>query len=323
MIIGLFGNPGSGKSYYAVTRFIVDRLDTDTIISNIALSKDINLGENYRYLEKLDMDNLHNKIKVIVSNTFLSHDEKKVELATLFDSFLIDTSTNITLLVDECHLYGYRGTAIQIAHIDGFLSIHRHIYEDRRLDIVLITQVPGRLNSVIAEQIELAIRCLPSTKRLSSKVLEYEVYGSVDGLKKKDAMQRLRRELLPAKSRVFELYQSGFKIKGDPGFRKKLLMLVFVIVLFASYMVYNFYGLITGRSLPLHKQEKIDVEKVAFDSNVTDTNLTISRPYNIVCRVVPLAFDAKKVKNWFYTETFISKKGDKVKQICYKDFIDD
>ena len=313
MIYGVFGLPGSGKSYYVVNEFIVKRMSSGTVISNIKLSDDIELPENYRYLEKKDMDNLHNNIKQIMEKANTSHDDKKVLLGYLFGLY---GKGDITLIVDECHLYGYRGRSSNIGYIDDFLSIHRHIFTDRKFDVVLITQVPSRLNTEIANQVEVAVSAIPASQRLITSMLEYSVYGSVDALKKRDKDMRMKRQIIKGDPKVFSFYQSGFTIKGSNDFRKKLGGMVAGIVLVIGYMAYTFTGLVSGEKLPGHHKQTASSDLPKKEMNLSETNSTVSTfvsEFKIVCRSVPKEFDGRNVKNYFY-----SIQNSEKKEVCYK-----
>lgn len=315
MIYAVFGMPGSGKSYYVVNEFIVKRISSGTIISNIALSDDISIPENYRYLTKYDMDNLHGNIRKIMEDSEKSHDEKKVVLRYLFQLY---GDGDITLIVDECHLYGYRGRSSNISYVDDFLSIHRHIFEDRKLDIVLITQVPSRLNTEIAAQVEVAVKAIPASQRLVTSMLEYSVFGSVDALKKNDTAMRMKRVILKGDPKVFEVYQSGFINQGSGDFRKKLFIIVGGLVAVFVFMVYQFTGLISGKTLPHANNKFVSNDKSIHKKDVNETNLTVvSRDYKIICRPYIKGLDYRKVKGFMYA---LMRNGEPF-QFCYRRYL--
>jgi len=316
MIYAVFGMPGSGKSYYVVNEFIVKRISTNTIISNIKLSDDIEIPENYRYLEKKDMDNLHINFRNIMDDKSTSHDDKKQKLAFLLGLY---GDGDITVIVDECHLYGYRGRSSQISYIDDLLSIHRHIFTDRKVDFILITQVPSRLNTEIAAQVEIAVSAIPASQRVITSMLEYSVYGSVDALKKQDKLMRMKRQIIKGDPKVFSMYQSGFVLKGSNDFRKKLLGMVAGIVLVISYVGYQFFGL-THKKHTLATKDIISSPVIADkgnnDSNISKVNAAVLLSnYRIVCRSVPVGFDVKKVKDYFYSIL----NGEEL-TVCYRVF---
>ena len=311
MIYAIFGIPGSGKSYYAINEFVVKRILSGTIISNIALSDDIETPDNYKYLTKIDMDNLHKNIKNIMEDSIKSHDEKKLLLSYLFGLY---GDGDITLIVDECHLYGYRGRSSNISYIDDFLSIHRHIFEDRKFDIVLITQVPSRLNTEIAAQVEVAIKAIPASQRLITSLFEYSVFGSVDGLKKNDKDMRMKRQIIKGDPKVFELYQSGFVNTGSNDFRKKLMLILVGLAVVVAFMVYQFTGLVTGRALPGHKK----IENFVQTDDHNDTNSTlVELDYMLVCRPIIKGLDYKNVKGYLYS---VIKNG-KPEKFCYRKYL--
>ena len=298
-----------GVLYYAVNEFIVKRISTGTIISNIALSDNIEITDNYKYLTKYDMDNLHNNIKKIMEDNTKSHDEKKVLLSYLFGLY---GSGDITLIVDECHLYGYRGRSSNISWVDDFLSIHRHIFTDRKFDVVLITQVPSRLNTEIANQVEVAIKAIPASQRLVTSMLEYSVFGSVDALKKNDPIMRMKRQIIKGSEKVFSLYQSGYINKGSADFRKKLFLLLGFILVVIVFVFFQFGGLVSGKalhsdkSIARHKKEKKSLHDSNKSKKIDENNSLVQEDYSpsfrVFCRIVPFEFDDAADPNWFYTE---------------------
>jgi len=317
MIYAVFGMPGSGKSYYVVNEFIVKRLETNTIISNIALSPDVEIPQNYHYLEKTEMDRLHFQFKEIMEDASTSHDEKKIKLAKVLSSY---GDGDITVIVDECHLYGYRGRSTSISYIDDLLSIHRHIFPDRKVDFVLITQVPSRLNTEIAAQVEIAVSAVPASQRVITSMLEYSVYGSVDALKKKDKDMRMKRQIIKGDPKVFALYQSGFVLKGSNDFRKKLIVMLLGISILVYYVFHGFFTMSTSSDFYTKKVKNKSQDKIVSsgDINITkEHNITlVQKSYKIVCRSVPFSFRASSVKNWLY-----SIYHNHTQVLCYKVFI--
>ena len=315
MIYAVFGMPGSGKSYYVVNEFILKRISHGVIISNIVLSDDISIPENYRYLIKYDMDNLHKNIKKIMEDSEKSHDEKKVLLRYLFQLY---GDGDITLIIDECHLYGYRGRSSSISYIDDFLSIHRHIFVDRKFDIVLITQVPSRLNTEIAAQVEVAVKAIPASQRLVTSMLEYSVFGSVESLKKNDTSMRMKRLILRGDPKVFSFYQSGFVNKGSGDFRRKLFFIVIGLFFTIGFMFYQFSGLVSGDTLPHSVNPKVLDNNISIMKDNNDTNLTSSSfEYKIICRPYIKGLDIHKVKGFMYA---LLRDGEPY-QFCYRRYL--
>jgi len=321
LIYAIFGMPGSGKSYYVVNEFIIKRLETDIIISNIALSPDISIPSNYNYLEKTEMDKLHFRFKEIMEDVTTSHDEKKVKLSKVLSLY---GTGDITIIIDECHLYGYRGRSSSISYIDDLLSIHRHIFPDKKVDFVLITQVPSRLNTEIAAQVEIAVIAIPASQRLITSMLEYMIYGSVEALKKRDKDMRMKRQIIKGDPKVFDMYQSGFVIKGSGDFRKKLVvMIIFILIIFA-YVVKGFF------SMTSHNENKVveDIKEVnqtvkSVDSVESDVNRSfklseVYDDYRIVCTLLPINFDTSNIDNFFYS--IYSKQDSSNKLVCYKKY---
>lgn len=318
MIYALFGLPGSGKSYLAVKQFIIDRIENETIISNIKLSSDYTIPDSYIYLDKEDVNNLNKNIKNVMSNENYSHDEKKLKLEFMFSLY---GKGDITLIYDEAHLYGFRGRSSSDSWADDFLSIHRHCLGlERKLDIVLITQVPTRLNAEIASQVEVAIKALPSSQRIIKSFLEYKHFGSVDALKKNDKTMLLKSEIVKGDSNVFSLYESGYANEGSNAFRKKMIMVVIAVILVFGFVIRSFYNMVTGSSSGVLPSDVVPT----IENNVTDINGIInsdivsvnSKYYTVRClysntRLV----EPSKIKNYFY-----SIEGGEINEYCFKDF---
>ena len=319
MIYGVFGLPGSGKSYYVVREFILSRISSSVVVSNIKLSDNFN-ADNYIYLTKLDIDNLHNNIKKIILDESKSHDEKKLLLKSLFGLYNSHKG-DLTLIVDEAHLYGYRGRSSSISWADDFLSIHRHIFEDNFFDVVLVTQVPSRLNKEIAGQIEVAIQAIPSSQRLIKSMLEYVLYGSVSALVAKDSTMRMKRLVLKADQSVFDVYQSGFVQEGSSDFRRKIGLIILGLIIVSAFTAHQFLGLVSRETYMDSNVSHLDYKILSSSDDKTLLSLNdinASFRYKIVCRVVPLTFDDHLIKSRLYT---LYHQDDK--EVCYKKYLKD
>jgi zona occludens toxin (predicted ATPase) len=320
MIYGVFGLPGSGKTYVVISEFVVNRIqEGETVVSNIKLSDDYEVPENYIYLEKEDLNNLHRNIETIMLNEETSHDDKKERLNFLFSLY---GKGDITLIVDECHLYGYRGRSSQIAWADDFLSIHRHaLGDERKFDILLITQVPSRLNTEIANQVEVAINAIPASQRVMKSMLEYQHYGSVDALKKRDKLMRLKTQIVKGKKEIFDLYQSGYSNEGAGDFRKKMYLMVVGLVLVIAFVITRFMDL---SAVPSEGGTRLQ-QHMTKASSINDNNGTINkvmaevkqRDYIISCITSDKpSKDMKEHKDFMYEIA-----GEKKYQYCFKRYL--
>lgn len=312
MLIGVFGLPGSGKSYYVVKEYILDRVVKGTVVSNIKLNDKVDL-DGYIYLEKNDVDNLHKNIKSIIENSSHSHDDKKVLLKHLLGLYS-GGKGDITLIIDEAHLYGYRGRSSNISWADDWISIHRHVLGDDKLDLVLVTQVPSRLNTEIAGQVEVAVQAVSSSQRFNKSLMEYSLYGSVSALKSQDKDMRMKRIITKGKQNIFDIYQSGFVQEGSGDFRKKLTFMAVGISVVLLYTANSFFGLTSKeeqrKKIPIAKTK----EEKKSEVKLVDTNLT-NRYYKIFCTSMPSSFDYKQVKDFMYVI-----RGAESNQICYRKY---
>jgi len=314
MIYGVFGLPGSGKSYYVIKEFVVNRIVSNTIVSNIKLSDDIEAPENYIYLEKNDLDNLHKNIKTILEKDGLSHDDKKELLRVLFGLYN-GHNGDITFIIDEAHLYGYRGRSINIAWADDFLSIHRHIFKEIKIDVVLVTQVPSRLNKEISGQIEVSVQAIPASQRMVKSMLEYSVYGSVASMIAKDSTMRMKRQIIRGDKNVFSLYQSGFVQEGSNDFRRKMYLIVAGLLLVMIFTYSRFSALISSNSNKILSNDTV-TQKLAANSKDTNVTDKFYESYDIVCRSVPKSFNVSQIKDYFYV-----LEHSQSYEICYKKYI--
>ena len=320
MIYGVFGLPGSGKSYYVIKEFILERISSSFVISNIKLS-DNHSFDNYLYLDKFAMDEMNNNIKVIFEDDNTSHDDKKLLLKKLFLTYT-KFECDLTLIVDEAHLYGYRGRSSTIEWADNFLSIHRHVFSDYFLDVVLITQVPSRLNKEIANQIEVSIKAVPSSQRLITSMLEYVIYGSVSSMIAKDSTMLMKRLVLKGKKSIFDVYQSGYVQKGSSDFRRKLGIIVIGLLLVGVFTYTRFANMLNigNKVTTVGNKDKVSIisnnDKLSILSSDDIDNNNSEVDFKLVCRIVPMSFDTTSLVDYF----FIYHRSKDI-QICYKKFI--
>lgn len=327
MLYGVFGLPGSGKSYIVVKDFILDRIVKGTVVSNVKLNGKVTL-ENYIYLEKNDVDNFHSNVKRIVENDENSHDDKKELIRHLVGLYSNGGKGDITFIIDEAHLYGYRGRSSNISWADDWISIHRHCNGDNKLDLVLITQVPSRLNTEIGGQVEVAIQAVPSSQRVSKALLEYSYYASLSGLKSADKDLRTKRLITRGNANIFDVYESGYVQEGSADFRKKMYIMVFALVGVVAYTLNSFMSLGDNTMDTVdNKEVSEEIKKVPLaslnKSVETDVKEIVTKPklyangaeYKIICRTVPLDFDYDKVKDYFYV---VKKKNGY--EICHKKY---
>lgn len=285
------------------------------VLSNIKLNDKVQL-DNYIYLEKNDVDNLHKNIQRIIEDETKSHDDKKLLLNHLLTLYA-GANNDLTIIIDEAHLYGYRGRSSNISWADDWLSIHRHVFKDNKVDIVLITQVPSRLNREIAGQIEVAVQAVASSQRISKGLMEYSVYGSVSALATQDKDMRMKRMMIKGKPEIFEIYQSGFLQEGSGDFRKKLYLIASGLLIVISYVAYSFKSMAVD---PISPNTATVSYQESFDENVSqsDINSTSNKQsrFEIICRSLPKSFDFHKVRDYFYVII-----GDDRNKICYRKYL--
>lgn len=235
MITYLVGNPGSGKTYYAVYMiyqiFLFEPKKT-------FLSKFVKPKEKPSYL--FCYTNI-NEFKFELSDKFKKFDFDEFYLGlrnlyTLYKNGATDNEVNekakelnlygCVFVLDECHNF-FKDKKDEI--LVWWLTYHRHLYQD----IYLITQDLTLVNNEYKRIAEKFYRAVDSAKRLFSKKFRYEVFASFR-LYKKDRLEVIN---IPYLDEVFNLYHSG-----QTSNKKSFVRFYFLLaILFSIALVLYFY----------------------------------------------------------------------------------
>ena len=237
MITYLVGNPGSGKTYYAV--FMIYRLflyePKKTFLTKFVKPKEkpdysfcyTNINE-FKFelcdkFKKFDFDefylglrNLYALYKTGATDNEVNEKAKELNLY------------GCVFVLDECHNF-FKDKKDEI--LVWWLTYHRHLYQD----IYLITQDLTLVNNEYKRIAEKFYRAVDSSRRLFSKKFRYEVYASFR-LYKKDQLEIIN---IPFLQEVFDLYHSGQSSnkKSFVRFYFFLAVLVFVLLLLYFYFI--------------------------------------------------------------------------------------
>lgn len=244
MITYLIGNPGSGKTYYAVYKIYELFLYTP---KKSKLSKFINSDDSKdrKFKYKYCYTNI-NEFKFELSDKFIKFDFERFydDLTTLYGLYL-DKATddklnelaselrlnNVVIILDEAHNFL---KAKKDDVLIWWLTYHRHLYQD----IYLITQDLSLINSEYKRIAEYFYKAADSSKRLFKNKLRYVLYGSYK-MYKKDEYSRLNIPFIPE---VFNLYHSGSTDSSSSLIRKFFLIAFLIGLLF----IFVFYILTSG-----------------------------------------------------------------------------
>lgn len=237
MITYLVGNPGSGKTYYAV--FMIYRLflyePKKTFLTKFVKPKE---KPNYSFC----YTNI-NEFKFELCDKFKKFDFDEFYLGlrnlyALYKTGATDNEVNekakelnlygCVVVLDECHNF-FKDKKDEI--LVWWLTYHRHLYQD----IYLITQDLTLVNNEYKRIAEKFYRAVDSSRRLFSKKFRYEVYASFR-LYKKDQLEIIN---IPFLQEVFDLYHSGQSSnkKSFVRFYFFLAIVIFISLIFYFYFV--------------------------------------------------------------------------------------
>lgn len=207
MITYLVGNPGSGKTYYAV--FEIYRLflfkPQKTFLSKFIKQPKLKEYERcYTNINEFKFD-LHDKFIKFDFDKFYADMSNLYELysSKVSDAQLNERAKELNLsgcliILDEAHNFlKAKGDPVLI----WWLTYHRHLYQD----IFLITQDLSLVNDEYKRIAEYFLKAMDSAKRLFKNKFRYIKYSSYK-LYKKDALEVFT---IPYLKEVFDLYHSG------------------------------------------------------------------------------------------------------------------
>jgi zona occludens toxin len=225
MFICIDGIMGSGKTYYAVHKIYNSMQEYYKIYTNIN-------EFNFKYnIQKLDWSNLRAHL-VNLNEIYKDESTDDTNLVEyLSNNDIIGEKKERTLLViDEAHNFFDKKDDI----LTWFITYHRHIY----IDVILITQSYTLLNREYYKLMEYYIMATHASRRLISSNFSYQKYMSAPFNDK----SFVGYETLSHNKVVFDLYQSGDKVKVKSFARKYLLYAIIIII-----------ALLVGFSLFLNK----------------------------------------------------------------------
>ena len=222
MITYLVGNPGSGKTYYAVFKIYQLFLFKP---QNSFLSKFIKPEKQKEYTYcytninefkfYADMSILYALYLSKVTDAELNERAKELNLSGVF------------IVLDEAHNFL---KAKEDPVLVWWLTYHRHLYQD----IYLITQDLSLISNEYKRIAEHFLKAVDSAKRLFKNKFRYILYGSYK-MYQKDAMQKFH---IPYLQEVFNLYHSGQDSSQKSFVRKFFYISLFVFIALSIYFYF-------------------------------------------------------------------------------------
>jgi hypothetical protein len=257
MITYIVGNPGSGKTYYAVFKiyqlFIFKPKDT-------FLSKVIKPEKQKEY--SYCYTNI-NGFKFELDDKFIKFDYEKFysDLEVLYllymdkvgDDVLNEKAKelnlhNVLIILDEAHNFL---KAKEDNILVWWLTYHRHLYQD----IMLITQDLSLISNEYKRIAEHFVKAVDSSKRLFKNKFRYMLYGSYK-MYQKDVMQKFH---VPYLKEVFNLYHSGQNASQKSFVRKFLYVSLFLFITLSIYFYFFVQSFNSDEvSAPTDTQPQVD-----------------------------------------------------------------
>ena len=282
MITYLIGNPGSGKTYYAVymiyqtflfepkktflTKFVKpkEKPDYSFCYTNINEFK-FELCDKFKKFDfdefYLGLRNLYALYKTGATDNEVNEKAKELNLF------------GCVFVLDECHNF-FKNQKDEI--LVWWLTYHRHLYQD----IYLITQDLTLVNNEYKRIAEKFYRASDSSRRLFSKKFRYEIYASYR-LFKKDRLEIIN---IPFLQEVFDLYHSG-QSSNKKSFVRFYFFLAFLVFIF---LLLFFYFVV----MSLFETDKPKNENLPIENKIPSSALVSEQSKNS-----SLFFDDKKPKN--------------------------
>ena len=220
----IVGNPGSGKTYFAVNRLY------ECFISDTKTNK-----KNYRFaytninefdfsksdkIKKLDIDEFKSNLSVLYS-----YYKAKVTDSELIKYAKELNLCNVLIVIDECHstIFSQKSDKVLI----WWLTYHRHLYQD----IYLITQNLSLVDSAYKKIAEFFYKAVDGSKRLFSSRLKYVLFNSPTMYQKRDIVVG-GGVSLKFNPEIYKLYHSGDETK-----HKSLIKYYFLVSFFLIFLI--------------------------------------------------------------------------------------
>jgi zona occludens toxin (predicted ATPase) len=203
MITLIYGRPGGGKTYTAISEILIPQLRLGRkVITNIPISDDNKkqLFEDYDF----DRDLLETRV---------DNDGNPYHAFTGVDDFKDDWKHETEgfgpyYLIDECHILLNKNNKQQhLKTIDEFFALHRQY----GVEICLITQTPRVMPREILDKIELIVEVANLGKQ-GYGANSYVRFEKLDLSRRKDSL--IDETIKKYKPKFFDYYDSYFLIKN-------------------------------------------------------------------------------------------------------------
>ncbi len=269
----IVGNPGSGKTYYAVHEIYTRCKEYDFVYTNIN-GFDFEAFDNVKMFAFASFEEHLSHLYAIYS----SHERLDVseQISNNIDLKLIEYSKKHNLhkclfVIDEVHnVFKEKNNPI----IVWWLTYHRHLFAD----FILITQDLSLVHNEYKRVAEFFFRAVDGQKRLFQSSLRYVQYSNHRMYQNsiiKGGGVSLKKDPI-----IYKIYHSG-EYKKTSSFVVKYLIILAFLFLLTSYLFYDFLGIFedkaNNQTSTKHQQEKELRSEDFFKKPQTDKKVNSSR----------------------------------------------
>lgn len=219
------GVPGSGKTYKVVKKIIDEHKTYSIVYTNI---------DNFQYdkipnSKKLNWSYFYSVLKEVYE---MKHnlDAEDAEIQEfLFSKGVIykdavGTYQTALFAIDEAQNYFNKADDVLLL----FITQHRHFF----IDLILITQ-----NYTLIHHSYRLMNVLVDAERPSKKIMNRLTYKTYAGVP--NSYNKIDTIVEKIDKKVFEYYHSGDKVKTKSAFKKPLIILLSLVILF--YFLFSFF----------------------------------------------------------------------------------
>lgn len=230
MISYIVGNPGSGKTYFAVnklyTAFISPKKQQNSYILAYTNINEFDFKQSEK-IKPLNFDKLYDDL-IALYNLYIIQATDKELIKKARDLKLF----KVLIVVDECHNNIFSKPKDKV--IIWWLTYHRHLYQD----LIFITQNLSLVGSEYKKIAEFFYKAVDGSKRLFFKKFRYVLFNSPTMYHKKDIVPG-GGVSLKFNDEIFKLYHSG-NITKHKSYLKFYFLICFIIFLIIMFLFAKF-----------------------------------------------------------------------------------
>jgi zona occludens toxin len=228
------GLMGSGKSYYAVEKIKSKKNDYHKILTNI---------DSFKFQDNI-YDLKFNEFLVVLGQCKIQYDFGKEDafLQELLREKDLISDKPLLLVIDEAHNFLDKKNDL----LTWFITYHRHLY----IDVYLITQTYSLIHYSYHKLIQEYIHALPQDRQIFGGKFKYQKHISVPF---NNASTLTSTEYLKVDKSIFDMYQSGDKIRSKSVIRKYIYYFIGLIF----FAMISFYILIDYFFMPHNAEDSL------------------------------------------------------------------